>query len=48
LTALHVGGALIATCSGWAGVTFYFFRRYALSACIALATDPFCWCTKLP
>jgi hypothetical protein len=47
LTALYVGGALSATCSGWAGVTFYFFRRYALSACIALATDPFCWCNKI-
>ena len=36
----YVGGALIATCACWAGVTFYFFRRYTLSAWIALATVP--------
>jgi hypothetical protein len=35
-----VGGALIAACSCWAGVTFYFFRRYTLSAWITLATVP--------
>jgi hypothetical protein len=40
LASLYVGGALIATCSCWAGVTFYFFRRYALSAWITLATVP--------
>ena len=40
LAALYIGGALIATCSCWAGVTFYFFRRYALSAWITLATVP--------
>jgi len=40
LAALYVGGALIATCSCWAGVTSYFFRRYVLSACITLATVP--------
>ena len=34
----YVGGALIAACSCWAGATLYFFRRYALSAWIALAT----------
>jgi hypothetical protein len=34
----YVGGALIAACFCWAGVTLYFFRRYALSAWIALAT----------
>ena len=34
----YVGGALIAACFCWAGVTFYFFRRYTLSAWIALAT----------
>jgi hypothetical protein len=34
----YVGGALIAACLCWAGVTLYFFRRYALSAWIALAT----------
>jgi hypothetical protein len=34
----YVGGALIAVCSCWAGVTLYFFRRYALSAWIATAT----------
>jgi hypothetical protein len=38
--ALYVGGALIAACSCWAGVTLYFFRRYTLSACITLATIP--------
>jgi len=32
---------LIAACSRWAaGVTFYFFRRYMLSAWITLATVP--------
>ena len=40
MAALYVGGALIAACSCWAGVTFYFFRRYALTAWIALATVP--------
>jgi hypothetical protein len=40
VAALYVGGALIATCSCWAGVTFYFFRRYMLSAWINLATIP--------
>ena len=34
----YVGGALIAACSCWAGVTLYFFRRYTLSVWIALAT----------
>jgi hypothetical protein len=34
----YVGGALIAVCSCWAGVTLYFFRRYTLSAWIAPAT----------
>src|SRR5262249_21221831 len=32
VAALYVGGALIAACSCWAGVTIYFFRRYTLSA----------------
>jgi hypothetical protein len=36
----YVGGALIAACSCWAGVTFYFFRRYTIAACIALAIVP--------
>jgi hypothetical protein len=40
MAALYVGGALIAACSCWAGVTFYFFRRYVLSAWITLATVP--------
>lgn len=40
LAAIYVGGALIAVCSCWAAVTFYFFRRYTLSAWIALATVP--------
>jgi hypothetical protein len=34
----YVGGTLIAACACWLGVTIYFFRRYALSAWIALAT----------
>jgi hypothetical protein len=38
--AVYVGGALIAVCSCWVGVTFYFFRRYTLSAWITLATVP--------
>jgi hypothetical protein len=38
--ALYVGGALLAVCSCWAGVTLYFFRRYTLSAWITLATVP--------
>lgn len=36
----YVGGALIAACLCWTAVTLYFFRRYALSAWIALATVP--------
>jgi hypothetical protein len=34
----YVAGALIATCSCWVGVTLYFFRRYTLTAWIAIAT----------
>ncbi|MGC2612985.1 MAG: hypothetical protein WA354_03065 [Terracidiphilus sp.] len=34
----YVGGALIAGCSCWIGVTLYFFRRYILSAWIAIGT----------
>jgi hypothetical protein len=37
---LYVGGALIAACSCWAGVTIYFFRRYVFCACITLAIVP--------
>lgn len=33
----YVGGALIAACFCCVGVTLYFFRRYTLSACVALA-----------
>ena len=40
VAALYVGGALIAACSCWAGVTFYFFRRYMLSASVTLASVP--------
>jgi hypothetical protein len=40
IAALYVGGALIAVCSCWAGVTSYFFRRYSLSAWITFATVP--------
>ena len=36
----YVGGALIAACSCWIAVLLYFFRRYTLSAWIALATVP--------
>ncbi len=38
VAALYIGGALIAACSCWGGVTLYFFRRYAVSAWLALAT----------
>jgi hypothetical protein len=41
VAALCVGGALIAACSCWAGVTFYFFQRYMLAAWITLGTVPF-------
>lgn len=34
----YVAGALIAACSCWVGVTLYFFRRYTLTAWIAIAT----------
>ena len=44
---LYVGGALISVCSCWAGVTLYFFRRYALSACITLAIVPLLLLYKL-
>jgi hypothetical protein len=37
VAATYVGGALAAACFCWASVTSYFFRRYTLSACIALA-----------
>ena len=37
VAAPYVGGALIAACFCWAGVTLYFFRRYALSIWVALA-----------
>jgi hypothetical protein len=40
VASLYIGGALIAACSCWVAVTFYFFRRYALSAWIAFATVP--------
>ena len=40
VAASYVGGALIAACSCWAGVTCYFFRRYTLSLCITLAAIP--------
>jgi hypothetical protein len=38
VAAPYIGGALLAVCFCWAGVISYFFRRYALSAWIALAT----------
>ncbi len=34
----YVGGALIAGCCCWVGVTLYFFRRYAMCAWTALGT----------
>jgi hypothetical protein len=37
VAAPYIGGALIAACFCWTGVTLYFFRRYALSAWIAVA-----------
>ena len=40
MASLYVGGALIAACSCWMAVSFYFFRRYTLSALFALATVP--------
>lgn len=40
IAALYVGGALIAACSCWAGVTLYFFRRYTISAWMTLGTLP--------
>jgi hypothetical protein len=33
----YIGGALLAACICWASVTLYFFRRYTLSAWLALA-----------
>ena len=36
VAAPYVGGALIAVCFCWLGVTFYFFRRYTLSVWTAL------------
>jgi len=38
VAALYVGGALIAVCACWAGVIFYFFRRYAVSVWITFAS----------
>ena len=38
MAAPYVGGALIAACSCWMAVSFYFFRRYTLSAWTAFAT----------
>lgn len=38
VAALYVGGALIAGCSCWVGVTLYFFKRYTPSAVITLGT----------
>ena len=36
VAAPYIGGALIAACFCWAGVTLYFFRRYTLSIWTAL------------
>lgn len=40
MAALYVGGALIAVCSCWVGVSFYFFRKYTVSSWITLAIVP--------
>lgn len=40
VAALYVGGALLAACFCWVGVILYFFRRYTLSAWIALVIIP--------
>ena len=40
VVALYIGGALVAACSCWAGVTLYFLRRYTLSAWITLGIVP--------
>lgn len=37
VAAPYIGGALIAACFCWAGVTLYFLRRYMLSTWTALA-----------
>jgi fucose 4-O-acetylase-like acetyltransferase len=37
VAAPYVAGALLAVCFCWVGVTLYFFRRFTLSAWIALA-----------
>jgi hypothetical protein len=37
VAAPYIGGALIAACFCWAGVTLYFFRRYTLCVWTALA-----------
>ena len=34
----YIGGALLTACCCWASVILYFFRRYKLSAWMALAT----------
>lgn len=36
VAAPYVGGALIAVCFCWIGVTLYFFRRYTVSVWTAL------------
>jgi hypothetical protein len=38
VAAPYIGGALIASCSCFAIVILYFFRRYTLSAWVALAS----------
>ena len=38
VAASYIGGALIAVCFCWTGVTLYFFRRYSLSAWLVLAS----------
>ena len=38
VAALYIGGALIAVCFCWTGVTLYFFRRYSQSGWLALAS----------
>ncbi len=38
VAAPYIGGALIAACFCWAGVTLYFFRRYTVAAWLAVGS----------
>jgi hypothetical protein len=43
----YLGGAFVAACSCWAGVTLYFLRHYRLSAWITLSTLVFLLAYKI-